>query len=26
LPDMTTSSIVPIGVIERHAIVTGGRG
>jgi hypothetical protein len=26
LPDMTTSSTVPIGVIERHAIVTGGRG
>ncbi|MCI0689856.1 MAG: hypothetical protein L0Y54_21840 [Sporichthyaceae bacterium] len=26
LPDMTTSTIVPIGVIERHAIVTGGRG
>jgi hypothetical protein len=26
LPNMTTSSIVPIGVIERQAIVTGGRG
>lgn len=26
LPDMTTSTTVPIGVLERHAIVTGGRG
>jgi hypothetical protein len=26
LPSMTTSSTVPIGVIERQAIVTGGRG